>query len=636
MVITKHGDNHDASLTMPMAKTWTDKTEFKTLSNELAVTEGLAFQRKLLPLLRILFPDTVEAPPQRSIDQRGIDLLCWGQGSVLPLVVQAKGFSVREAEIGASQAQQFLRSIRDFQQSGLKADTYLLIHNRDNRKDELRLPLERELASMVETGQVRRAELWDRQQLLTEAFGAMLRYLRESLARPRRVGARSNVFDKVPLLSAVPYSLSTLVMDQYKLTSISTPKRRIADPTQAIVPPKGYRFTFLIGEFGFGKTTTVLRAATSATATLLHVPAAVITTDIVGTKDLAIQCIDTEQLLAPFLEEDRPVLRLIARGPIEYLLKDPRSPLILVFDGLDESPFLARRGGLNWFVNFLYQLRVPVILTARTEFWRTRQADFGSSFGAPLVIERKRTMKAQLVELLPWEPEQILALVEAFATSLKEQTQRSHVLVLAGVLRTKEFDQYYGDIPKRPLFLRCILDCVVAMGVHAVGRAQLMEEWVSMKITRDLTNPGLVGGIGRLPITSDDEGLTATLALAYKAMEAAALAMTTIDAGNVELTPSCTLSQLQTAAADKRLDVITDPTGLVLNSLLTPVANWHHTTELALQFAHRAFQEYFLARALVRRSTAITGTLPAEIQQWIDALAKEGVLQAPPGARTTQ
>jgi hypothetical protein len=621
-----------------MAKAWTDKREFRTLSNELAVTEELAFQRKILPLLRIIFPETVEAPRRRSADRSGIDLLIWGEGGVLPLVVQAKGFGVREAEIGRSQAAQFIQSIRDFQRSGLKADTYLLVHNRDNRNEELRLPIEQELAALKATGQVRRGELWGRQQLLAEAFGAMLHYLHHALTGPHRVGARVPVLqtlEDLPVLAAVPYTTSTLVMDQYKLASVSTSKRRVADPTQDIAPPKGHRFTFLIGEFGFGKSTTVLRAAANATATLLYVPAALITTDIAGTKDLTMQCIDLEKLLAPFLEEDRPVLQLIARAPIEYLLKDPKSPLILVFDGLDESPFIARRGGLSWFVNFLYQLRVPVILTARTEFWRTRQADFGSSFGAPAVAGHKRTMKAQLVELLPWDAEQILALVNAFAQSLQDKKQQSHVYKLAALLRTKEFDQYYRDIPKRPLFLRFIIDCVATMGIHAVGRAQLMEEWIMMKISRDLTSPALVGGTGRLPIKNDDEGLTATLSLAYKAMEAAALAMTAVDEGKVELTPSCTLNQMQEAATDRRLDAITDPTGLVLNSLLIPVAHWHHSAELDLQFAHRAFQEYFLARLLVRRPTAIAATLPPEIDNWIDAITKENVLHSGAPPRTT-
>jgi len=236
-------------------------------------------------------------------------------------------------------------------------------------------------------------------------------------------------------------------------------------------------------------------------------------------------------------------------------------------------------------------------------------------------------MKAQLVELLPWDAEQILALVEAFAQSLHNKNQQSHVHELAVLLRTKEFDQYYGDIPKRPLFLRFIMDCVATMGIHAVGRAQLMEEWIMMKITRDLTSPTLVGGTGRLPILGDEEGLTATLGLAYKAMEAASLAMTTVDEGKLELTPSCTLSDVQTVASNRRLDAIIDPTGLVLNSLLIPVSNWHHTAELKLQFAHRAFQEYFLARALVMRPSALTGTLPPGIHSWIDAITKEGVLR---------
>jgi len=46
-----------------MAKSWTDKGEFKRLSSNLATLEGIGFQRRVLSLLRIIWPDT---PPMTA------------------------------------------------------------------------------------------------------------------------------------------------------------------------------------------------------------------------------------------------------------------------------------------------------------------------------------------------------------------------------------------------------------------------------------------------------------------------------------------------------------------------------------------------------------------------------------------
>jgi len=235
------------------------------LSDELAVAEELDFERKILPLLHIIFPDALQAPRRRSIDKSGIDLLVWGKAGSLPLAVQAKGFSVREAEVGSAQARQFVRSIGAFRNSGLVADIYLLVHNRDNRDPDFRQPVEDALRSLRTSGQAKRAELWSRQRLPSEAFQAMLQLLRRSICeRNLSVGDLQKRLDNAVAapLESVPYSRSMLTVDQYQLRSISPAQFCLGDPVNDVRPRPGHRFTILIGEFGSGKTTTVGRAVT--------------------------------------------------------------------------------------------------------------------------------------------------------------------------------------------------------------------------------------------------------------------------------------------------------------------------------------------------------------------------------------
>jgi len=101
-------------------------------------------------------------------------------------------------------------------------------------------------------------------------------------------------------------------------------------------------------------------------------------------------------------------------------------------------------------------------------------------------------------------------------------------------------------------------------------------------------------------------------------MTSAAALMTRIEDGTVEMLPTCPLKQL--LGSDARLQQIADPTGIVLNSLLvlmpTPPGE-----EQYISFAHRAFQEYFLARAIYNQHPNLgSARVPVSIQEWVDAL----------------
>jgi hypothetical protein len=150
-----------------MSKAWTDKKEYKLLSGELATSEGRDFERLALPLIRIIWSNAIAPAAMGPYDRIGADHLVWADREPLTLVVQCKGFEVPEEEIGKSQIRQCLKSIQSFKKSGQKAKTYLLIHNRTGKNEELRKVVGLELKTLVESGQVNRAELWDRQRVFS-------------------------------------------------------------------------------------------------------------------------------------------------------------------------------------------------------------------------------------------------------------------------------------------------------------------------------------------------------------------------------------------------------------------------------------------------------------------------------------
>lgn len=218
-----------------MTKAWTDKKEFQDLSYELATAEDREFERRLLPLIRIIWPDSVVPPAMRWLDRSGIDILVWSDSGPFPLVIQCKGFKVPEEQIGKSQIDQCKDSIVSFRDSGLRAETYLLIHNRTGRNVSFRTNVEAEIQKLVESGQVRRAEVWDRQRLLKEVFNRMLEIVRSAIESNRidaQIYGEHILFEPI---EQVPFASSDLTADPNRLVGQSKPKCCLADPANELL-----------------------------------------------------------------------------------------------------------------------------------------------------------------------------------------------------------------------------------------------------------------------------------------------------------------------------------------------------------------------------------------------------------------
>ena len=601
-----------------MAKAWTDKREYGLLKAELATSSDRAFERAVVPFLRIVFPELVSPPARRDFDCSGCDHLVWSDTLPHQLVVQCKGFEKHEYELGAEQLAQCAKSIRSFRDSGLTTRKYIIVHNRIGKDPGFRTGVLRELKTLVEAGCAQVAELWDVDNLLQRSFNATYDQLR-ALAAEQNLSTVQGYADAEPELCeplhAVPLQVRIMTADQYKLAEVSPPIQHVADPTHALLDADT-RFSLLIGYAGFGKTTSTLRLMRESRRRTFFVPAAVFSDRMNATKELLEQCVDVERLVARALPEEQATFRRIARPAIEHLFKKDDGSFLLLLDGIDESYFLAQRGGLQHLFNALRLVGRKVILTVRKEYFESRIADFATSFG--LVTERKDRLKKQritVIELLPWSDQQILQLVNRYASTIRDAEARQRLASLAEAVASGQYQKFYGDIPRRPLFLRFILETVEETGIHLVSRASLFTEWARLKIIRDITRPAKFGG-QRLPI-ADDRSVDDTVQLAFGAMAWAARCMTTVTAGIVEILPTCRASEV---LAFPGLKDTGNAEGLILNSLLVPAAPRRAPEPLEVCFAHRAYQEFFLARYVLEEPEAFPGAaLPHEIQGWLGA-----------------
>lgn len=604
------------------SKAWTGSVEHSRLSYQLAEAQGATFRSLALSLLRVIWPRALGPPT--AID--GDHLVGSGEPR-LRLVVLGLGFA--QDELGDAEARAACKAIESFRSTAFEAHSYLVLHNRDGRSAEFRDAVQAKLEDLVRTGRFQHAELWDRQRLLQEAFRGMLRLTLTAVrARNLSLASLETLYEHPSFaLETVPLETSSLITDQYRLKSGATSRPRLADPAAVILERGDTNLSILIGEFGSGKTTAVARALGRETSQPVYVPGATISSRITSTKSFLEHCIDHRELFSEFPDEDRPALEQLARPVVEYVFKDPVQPLVLILDGLDESAFLSHRGGFQHLFNLLHEVRVPVILTMRSEFWHRGERDFTEVFGQVTSDGEKRRRRLRLIDLRPWTVDQILALIHRYRERVSDRQSRSRLDALAMLVETQRFHTLYGDLPQRPLFLRLIVESVVASGLPSgrIGRACLLRDWATVKILRDVNEPIRAGGEGRAAIASGAESSETTVELAWEAMVAAAGAMVQEYAGELELTAEC---ELESALASRpRLAAVTEPLGLFLNSLLLP-APYPRGTPPRVRFAHRTFQEFFLAWHLLLRPQSHAGLRPpASVAAWVEDIEQEGLLR---------
>jgi len=320
--------------------------------------------------------------------------------------------------------------------------------------------------------------------------------------------------------------------------------------------------------------------------------------------------------LAALPEQDRYVLEPLVRVAVERIVTSPQDDLALVVDGLDEAPKAGSRNGLATILDGLRYVRLPVIVTMRSEFWDAKRTELNArlldvgpqSYGRYL----------QVVDLLPWGVHEILAFLDRQGSAATPE-QQDRVRELRDVVIADRYDEYYGDIPRRPLFLRMVVDDVLAVGVRSRSRIELFDEWITNKLFRDWYGPTHMGSDGRAPIIGRDAGVDDDMRTARRIMLVAARMMVTETDGGLELTADVPVDELRAKVDPADADF--DLTALSLSSLLVPIGAPRPGRSLRLMFAHRAFQEFFLAESfLMLPDPASEMRLPDAVLNWLQEM----------------
>jgi hypothetical protein len=488
-------------------------------------------------------------------------------------------------------------------------DTYLVVHNREGGNRAFSSEITQKLKRLVANGRVKRAELWDRQMLLSRCCDRIEDILTAGLRDHATylLGHFQRLFDFGRFyLPEVPVVESRLRFERGAPCTMTVAVPRASrDIRRLLLSPTKARWTLVTGAFGSGKTTSVLHAATSSESVILLVPCAVLSELSFrhSTNVVFEEVVKVLGALGEFDNIDKEIYDEFGGAVLHRLLKVERSPYLLVLDGLDENSAFSNLRGLQQLSNQLAGLKCPIIMTTRREHLDAMFGDFSFAFDE-LSTKLGRHRHARLLQLDQWEPEHVVRLVDQIVARASG-TQKRRFLKFHDLLETGEYFSLYGQLPLHPLFLQFILEDISLNGPRPAARCTLIREWVERKIRRDRVSWAPEAIVTR-PLPRESIDLGDFVDRMARLLERAAFLMTRPTSEGVELSESLDWASVRDEA--NRLFGPTDNPELLvlLNSVL--IAQSHRVgAEFKVTFALRIFHEYFLASYLVANDLTDSG-----------------------------
>ncbi|MEV7046163.1 AAA family ATPase [Amycolatopsis sp. NPDC051061] len=346
--------------------------------------------------------------------------------------------------------------IREFQLSGLVADQYLFIHNQDSRDESYNRAVLAALDPLVSLGDVGWAGMWDRYGLVSHLWQGVYERCKV-VVDDYTAGAAEAVSGLVgdDPVTEVPFRRYVAVFAPTGFESVGEQSDRLADPVPDLVAEdKGIHL--VVGEFGFGKTTVMVRAARVPGRRVILLPAARLGTHVTSLHDILSAILtEFEEHLNGYEESLRELWRKIAPRILDVMLTESDEGVRLVVDGLDEAPMTQRRSGLLELLRSLRKLGVPILVSARSEFWNARLGEVGMAMS-----ERGENPIRQYItttEMRPWTADCMIHLIDR---SLRADGPDDHLAELRVLVEEERFEELYGDIPRRPLFLGMLIEDV--------------------------------------------------------------------------------------------------------------------------------------------------------------------------------
>jgi hypothetical protein len=238
-------------------------TVWKSVKGQLAHKTDRDFEREVLRVLSLRWPSLIQAASLKHFDRQGIDLIDWGDGVPFPCVVQCKGFTV--LELTKTHEEDALNSIEKYRTSGYRCETYVFVYNRERRAYPFHARVEAAVHELQRLGLCGSAVVWDIDGLVQTHQADILAAVEAGLQENthRTLARLEQLFDTGGLVvESVPLEERRLIIRRGEPARVEPLRpaedRRVSD---LLVDPGDRRWAILIGEFGAGKSTAALHAA---------------------------------------------------------------------------------------------------------------------------------------------------------------------------------------------------------------------------------------------------------------------------------------------------------------------------------------------------------------------------------------
>ena len=584
------------------------------LFNDLRLLCDYPFEQRCGAILQTVFPSITATPARSEMDCAGIDHCMFDENTDrLLFIFQCKGFSAQE--FGSSQLAQCLHSIEMLARSAFTTEQYGLIVNRIV-KGEQRKKIEAALQTLANDGKAKSVRLLDMEAFLEmvfqEAQAQLAKLLKSSVSafqNQHRLRMDESVY-----VESVPFRFEE--NDVICNNPLKLVEERILK--LVLTPTNKRSWTLISGEFGFGKTSMALHLAESLHKhgiTCLYLPAAQFRKKAFENEGTFLW----EALKVVLQEEvDQANERnQIFHAALKEILKRDKQ-IVFVFDGIDEHPVCWHENGLMNIFGIFKTFNTTCVFAVREEFLAERSGQFQAAI--------KRGPGAFTLRLIEWPESLILEYAKNYQRGLPPDAQ-NRISHFEEAVRTGHYVDYYGDIPKRPLFLKMLLDDVAKDDLRTRNLAELYSIYIAEKFEFDRSTSTSNPVVSRpLSLQEDYEFVCARL---FDVMTMAAGQMYSIEAGEARLDPRLSEIKLRECAKTVSGDSLDLPS-ILLNSVMVPVGRrdkHYQGGYIDVAFAHTSFQEFFLAHHILasllqkNSDTAIlNATLPKPVTRFLTAL----------------
>ena len=557
----------------------------KELFKELAYKFEIPFEEKCFEILQPLFDTLEKVPPRGDFDSSGIDLFAWdSRTEKISICFQCKGFQKKTFE--DDQLKYCIKSIQSFLASDKTVGKYYLIINRSISKEYSQL-LELELNKLVIAKKAKHAYILDINRFLEFLYDKQVEAIKKEIEQSY------NFFHNEYISSMEQLFYYENVPFKYSSQNLRNPLSHIIErSSKGLNIKRSYpaehiagKYFFIISEFGFGKTSLMFKLYEKLkenSFTPLYLPVAAFTSE--GLSKPLNFCSEILNLINSFKIESWKVYNNFKARVLKNIF-DTSPNLILLIDGLDEHKFLRKDINLKALFNWIQDFKAIPIFSLRKEFWDERQGNINMAVGKSRKIQDK-------IFLSTWEEKDILNYINLYIVkrSLISLTQKAHIENLRAIIAERKYENYYGDIPKRPLFLEMIISDVINENIRNRSLSKLYEQYIIEKIYRDKT--------GNFTSFIMDRGLSLDVDmykfkdLIFQILQYCASKMYLLENHNVILVNEILSSEIESFI---RENYSMDLLNLLLHSVLVS-AEERRGMNIKLKFSHFSFLEFFFAQ----------------------------------------